>query len=423
MSRRIRIGNQTAFSAAEPMAPFEFALEHGFDAFEWFADKKQNEDGSWSGWDTADMDATRRAEVKRIGEDQDILYTVHAPWQANPLRPEGEGLLRGSLDFARDIGASLVNLHLYMEEGAQVFLDRLAPVISHAAQTGPRIAIENTPLTTPANFREFFACLQRSELPGQHVGMCLDMGHANLCERTRNDYVRYVDELGTEVPIIHVHLHENYGDADSHLPLFSGPARDNDGGVRALVKRLNDRRYEGALILEVWPQPPERLSEVEKRLRSMLGGSGRKHRPHDERHEREEHKGTRHETATPATGPRKPTRPRRPGTEIQTAASPSALPDYPEHHDALTGAVVETHQKYKSWRQRLGWVQQTLTGPDFESHAENLATLAVYLRFLGTGEAACEEDGRHFRPNHHARAAADIEDVLGDITTLSARPG
>ncbi len=52
---------------------------------------------------------------------------------------------------------------------------------------------------------------------------------------------------------------------------------------------------------------------------------------------------------------------------------------------------------------------------DFDPDPEHLATLAVYLRFLGTGEVACEEDGRHFRPNHHASAAADIENVLERI--------
>lgn len=41
-----------------------------------------------------------------------------------------------------------------------------------------------------------------------------------------------------------------------------------------------------------------------------------------------------------------------------------------------------------------------------------MAAIAIYLRFLGTGEAPCQEDGRHFRPNHHAQAAQHIEAVL-----------
>ena len=34
MANRIRIGNQTAFSAARLMEPLEFAVKHGFGAFE-----------------------------------------------------------------------------------------------------------------------------------------------------------------------------------------------------------------------------------------------------------------------------------------------------------------------------------------------------------------------------------------------------
>jgi phosphoglucan,water dikinase len=41
-----------------------------------------------------------------------------------------------------------------------------------------------------------------------------------------------------------------------------------------------------------------------------------------------------------------------------------------------------------------------------------LADLAIYLRFLGTGEIAAREDGGHHRPSHHARAARRIHEGL-----------
>ncbi len=94
-----------------------------------------------------------------------------------------------------------------------------------------------------------------------------------------------------------------------------------------------------------------------------------------------------------------------------------SLPDYATEEDEFTRVVVLANAQYRSWRERLGWVHATLTHADFDPKPEHLATLAVYLRFLGTGEVACEEDGRHFRPNHHASAAADIESVLEKMTT------
>jgi sugar phosphate isomerase/epimerase len=269
--QRIRIGNQTAISCADPLEPFQFALEHGFDAFEWFADKKENGNGASAGWDESDMDADVRDWIRQAGAVHDVLFTVHAPWQANPLESDGIAHLLRSIDFARDIGADLVNLHLYVDDGPQGYVRALAPVLRQAAAANLRISIENTPQTTPDDFNRTFACLaELPDLPADTTGMCLDIGHANLCAATRNDFIRYLDLLSVQVPIIHVHAHENYGDRDGHLTLFTGPSRHDDAGIRAFAERLRQRAYCGAVILEQWPDPPQLLVEAATRLRSLL---------------------------------------------------------------------------------------------------------------------------------------------------------
>jgi sugar phosphate isomerase/epimerase len=269
--QRIRIGNQTAISCADVMEPFQFALQHGFDAFEWFADKKDNADGSVRGWDESDMDADTRAAIRQAGAAHDVLFTVHAPWQANPLHADGIYLLIRSIDFARDIGAVLVNLHLYMDDGPRGYAQALRPVLRHATAAGLRVSIENTPHTTPDDFNDTFAWLAEwNDVPAGIAGMCLDIGHANLCAPTHNRFLQYLDALAPTVSIIHVHAHENHGDADSHLTLFTGPSRDDDSGIRAFVERLRRRDYGGAMILEQWPNPPHLLVEAAARLRTLL---------------------------------------------------------------------------------------------------------------------------------------------------------
>jgi sugar phosphate isomerase/epimerase len=271
MIPRIRIGNQTAVSCADPLEPFEFALRHGFDAFEWFEDKQRHADGSTAGWDESDMGPATRARIRDAGRERGILFTVHAPWQANPLDAEGAPLLLRSIDFARDIGADLVNLHLYMDEGAAGYVRSLEPVLRHAAAAGLRVSIENTPQTTPADFNETFEHLHAvAGVPPGTAGMCLDIGHANLCRTTHNNFLRYLDQLSPQVPLLHLHVHENYGDADSHLTLFTGPSRSDDRAVRGLLRRLRGRAYQGALILEQWPKPPTLLVEAASRLRELL---------------------------------------------------------------------------------------------------------------------------------------------------------
>lgn len=48
---------------------------------------------------------------------------------------------------------------------------------------------------------------------------------------------------------------------------------------------------------------------------------------------------------------------------------------------------------------------------------EQLVDIAIYLRFLGAGEIRCAEDGRHFRPGHHANISLRIQERLAKLDT------
>ena len=197
---RIRIGNQTAISCADPLEPFHFALQNGFDAFEWFADKKEHDDGSVAGWDEADMDADARHWIRDTGTAHNVLFTVHAPWQANPLHADGIPLLIRSIDFARDIGADLVNLHLYMDDGPQGYAQALEPVLRYAVAAKAARQHRKHAAHHAGRFQPDV------RLPGRAagtfspatVGMCLDIGHANLCAPTHNNFIRYLDLLADD---------------------------------------------------------------------------------------------------------------------------------------------------------------------------------------------------------------------------------
>ena len=137
VTARIRIGNQTAISCADALEPFHFALRHGFDAFEWFADKKEYADGRVAGWDESDFGTAQRTWIRSVGAAADVRCSVHAPWQANPLCADGIALLIRSIDFARDIGAELVNLHLYVEEGPDGYAQGARTRVASRRRLGP----------------------------------------------------------------------------------------------------------------------------------------------------------------------------------------------------------------------------------------------------------------------------------------------
>lgn len=259
----IRVGNQTAYTAASLLQPFEFALQHGFEAFEWFPDRP----GEGAGWNATDLSMPQRQEIRGRARDVGMRLSVHAPVEADPLRPGTHRSLEESLRLAVDLGASVLNLHFSEAHRTDEFVHALGPWVDRCGVAGIKVSLENVPETGPEDFNRLFAQLSSGR---NGVGMCLDIGHANLHATTRNDYIGYLDRLRPEVPILHLHLHENYGDRDSHLVLFTGPAGRDPSGVVALVQRLARRNYTGSGILEQWPHPPELLVAARDRLQEMM---------------------------------------------------------------------------------------------------------------------------------------------------------
>jgi phosphoglucan, water dikinase len=374
-ANRIRIGNQSAFSASDVMEPFRYALDNGFDAFEWFPDKRE----SGEGWEASDLSPEVRDFIRRSSLDRDIRLSVHGPWQLNLLNPHSREPFLENIRFAQDIGASVFNVHFYLEDGIAPFAEAVLPLLDRLASAGIRLAIENTTVTGPLDFNELFRLLAWLVSPEQfhRVGMCLDIGHANLCSATRNDYLKFVDLLDSAVAINHVHVHENYGDSDSHLPLFCGPAGRDAAGIRGLAKRLRSRGFSGCIILEQWPQPPHLLIEARDRLGQILFD----------------------------------------GTADGKPSGEADPPAYALPADDFAACIVSADRERRSWRRKLEWIQELVTDNTFELTADRLVYLAIYLRFIGRGDIACEEDGGHYRPSHHARSARVIHDRLAASAT------
>jgi phosphoglucan,water dikinase len=371
--RRIRIGNQTAFPAMPLTAPFEYAVKNSFDAFEWFPDKKD----SGAGWSETDISGEMREYIRHTSLDRDIHLSVHAPWPSNPLKAEGH--FASAVRFTQDIGAKLFNVHLDAGRGIDAYVEAITPLLNSLSDAGILLSVENTWETAPGDFNRLFGLLRKYGFDDPAaVGMCLDLGHANLCRQTRNDYLRYIDLLHRDVPIVHVHLHENFGDSDSHLPLFAGPSAQDDSGIRDFLQRLRKRGFAGSIILEQWPDPPSLLNEARRRLFEMLEAP----------------------TRSPAAG------------------------HCVSHDDASVGTghagdfarmIADADGEYRSWRKKLAWMQGLFEDREFEFTDERLACLAVYLRFIGSGQIPMGEDGGHYRPSHHARISRRIYERLRKI--------
>jgi len=268
---KIRIGNQTSFSAHNPLEPFEYAITSGFDAFEWFPDKRDN----GGGWDLRDIDIAMRSEIKNRARASGLSLSVHIPWHANPLNYQNRDVIFENIAFAKEIGAVLVNMHLFTEGGIPTYVESILPIIDQTHRSGMKLSIENTTITSPEDFNRVFSILRKMRILGRGgIGMCFDIGHANLAAASMNNYISFIDLVEPHVPIIHIHAHENYGDCDSHLTLFTGPSAQNDAGMRELVRRLKEREFEGSIILEQWPEPRLLLNQARELLNALWNEEG-----------------------------------------------------------------------------------------------------------------------------------------------------
>src|SRR5262249_54563757 len=155
-----RIGNQSAFSASPFTAPFDFALAGGFDAFEWFPDRRN----AGQGWRAGDIDAPTRRQLRDRARDSGVSLSVHAAVHADPLVGETEKEFEEALRLAVGLGAGLLNIHFEQGHRAEEFAQALVPWLRRCVAGGVKLALENVPATAPEAFNRLFSLLPRPEV-------------------------------------------------------------------------------------------------------------------------------------------------------------------------------------------------------------------------------------------------------------------
>lgn len=207
--------------------------------------------------------------LKRIKEELRAGFTVHAPAQDvnlgslnGKVRAVAFEEIKGSIDFARSIGSSLVVVHptpgvLGMPEGKWSKEERpprretetlarqeafMVRAVKDLADYAPDVllCLENLVYPheiyrSPEDMVELIKRVNRT-----NVGITLDVGHAVVCGHKPADFLHLLQD-----EIFHVHLHDNNGVIDQHLPLGRGVIDYVD--VIQSLKRLD---YQGVVTLE-----------------------------------------------------------------------------------------------------------------------------------------------------------------------------
>ncbi|KYH36197.1 MAG: hypothetical protein AYL30_008130, partial [Candidatus Hecatellales archaeon B24] len=148
--------------------------------------------------------------------------------------------------------------YFYPKKSLKVNSESVRILLKKAENLGVHLAIENMPkgdwplLSTVEEFEAFF-----SERSLEGLGLALDVGHAQTVGQVEAFIRKFKGKIS------HIHLHDNFGDEDSHLKIGNGII-----DWPSTLKALKKASFSGYLIVESVQEPYESL----KTLKSMIRG-------------------------------------------------------------------------------------------------------------------------------------------------------
>ncbi|MBQ8319665.1 MAG: sugar phosphate isomerase/epimerase [Clostridia bacterium] len=235
--------------------------------------KKAAEAVKEAGFDAVDFSFKDKAAhmLLKEGDEQNAIWVrrifnevglecvqAHAPLGFSALDKMDEedeqfDLILRSFRFAQVLGAKTIVVHAVTDVKPVDFISynlRFYKTLEpYAEELGLKIAIENLyrydkryktfdgVLSKPSEMVEFL-----QKLKSDVFTVCVDTGHALLCETAPEDYIAGL----RSAPIGALHLHDNDGKDDLHLPPYAG-VMEWDKILDALV----EMEYDGDITLEI----------------------------------------------------------------------------------------------------------------------------------------------------------------------------
>jgi sugar phosphate isomerase/epimerase len=116
------------------------------------------------------------------------------------------------------------------------------------AEAGVQVVLENVAEQTPDLMIRL-----ADNVNSKYFGLCMDIGHANLLSTLPPP--QWVKKMGSRLK--HIHLHDNMGDRDEHLPVGMGNI-EFDSFFEALYRYVPD----ATVSIEVIAEPEEVVENV-----------------------------------------------------------------------------------------------------------------------------------------------------------------
>ena len=184
------------------------------------------------------------------------------------VRRAATGVLTACLEAFAAVGVRWMNVHpdahAPMHDRAFVVAQNvksLSALVEAGRALGVGVMVENVPagFNSPEQLADLLDALPE-------LGLHLDVGHANL-RVAANTTEPILERFGSRLR--HVHLHDNNGEADLHLPLGAGRI-----DVPRMVRAIRGCGYDGTITLEVFSSDRRHLEYSRDVLRGLWEQTG-----------------------------------------------------------------------------------------------------------------------------------------------------
>jgi len=209
-------------------------------------------------------------EIKKILQDLGLGVvghtnpTVPAIYPVKSICDAAVAELKREVDLFSELGAKKVNIHpfyyfthLLISEQLDSNIAVFKEMAEYAQKKNIKLMLENyvSQFDDPTVFARIFGMVP-------NLFLHLDIGHLNI----GNDPVFLLQEFLKKFRkrLLHIHIHDNKGGGDEHLPLGCG-----DIDWRSIVKILKEFAYDGTITLEVFCGDRQFLLYSRDKLREL----------------------------------------------------------------------------------------------------------------------------------------------------------
>ncbi len=249
--------------AHDPLREIQWAAENGFDFIDLTLEHPK------TGADTVESAAIRAAL-----DETGLGVVGHTAWYlpfASPvprLREAATAEIESAFPHFVAAGAMLVNVHpdpgrrtvgIGMEQIRDWNIAAFSRLAASAQAHGLRLMVENIP-------EHFATVVDLRAMLDAHptIGFHLDIAHAQVRGNRTHEFLTAFAER-----LVHVHLSDNSGRSDDHLPLGAGRL-----DWKRLVRALKRTGYDGTITLEVFSDDRDYLLASQHKLRAAWDAAG-----------------------------------------------------------------------------------------------------------------------------------------------------